>query len=107
MLDFSNLNKASLKVKMPDGSELAVYSPTKHIFDNLNALEERFNNGTQMNDMDAISEIYRLMAEIFSRNSQGKKITAKALEEQLDFEDLQMFFNAYVAFVAGEANDPN
>lgn len=107
MLDFSHLHKASLAVRMPDGSELSVLSPTKKIFDTLNDLEQRFQGGTQMNDLGAIREIYALIAEILSRNKQGRSVTAELLEEQLDFEDLQTFFNAYVSFVAGEASDPN
>ena len=56
---------------------------------------------------ESINSVYELIAEILSSNTQKKKYTADEVGEMLDFEDINMLLDGYMAFAGYIVDDPN
>lgn len=100
-LNFNNVKKKYLTVTLADEKKttLMIGTPTKAILDELESLQgaiEEFNEDTSS---EALGSVYLLCARVMSRNKGGIKITKENLEEIFDFEDIVIFFNAYISFV--------
>lgn len=106
MLDYIALNKKKLNIKLVDGTELKIFMPKKKLFTTLNKLQNEISSA-QVDDFDKIDTIYQLTAEILSNNSEYKKISEDYLSDIFDFEDITIFFTAYMQFVTGVNSDPN
>ena len=101
-LNFNNVKKQYLTVTLPDekNTTLLIGTPTKRLMDdlmliqsNLETLEENTDNN------EAFDELYTACAKIMSRNKVGVVITKEKLEDIFDFEDVMIFFNAYMEFI--------
>lgn len=103
-LNFKTIKKSYLTVTLFDGTVLAIGTPTKKVYDDLKTMDELINNS---DDVDAMDELYRVSAAIMSRNKSKKKITSEYLEELMDFEDIIIFYNAYLEFVSELSNQKN
>ena len=82
MLDLSKKQKKFFVVKLTNGTTLSIPSPKKRIFERMTAM-----NDISLDTVSAenINEIYELIAEILSSNTQKKKYTADEVGEMLDF----------------------
>ena len=109
-LNFNNIKKSYLTVTLADEKEttLMIGTPTKKVMDDLlllksslEALEEDETN------VDATDDLYAACAKVMSRNKAGVKITKEFLAEIFDFEDILIFFNAYMDFVSEIGNSKN
>lgn len=104
MLDLSKKQKKFFVVKLTNGTTLNIPSPKKRIFERMTAM-----NDISLDTVSAenINEIYELIAEILSSNTQKKKYTADEVGEMLDFEDINLLLNGYMEFAGYIVDDPN
>ena len=109
-LNFNDLHKRYLTVTLADENEtvLMIGTPTKAIMNDIMLLHSSVDAISEdETDLEALDDLYNACARIMSRNKTGKKITKEYLEELFDFEDIMVFFHAYVDFVTGIANSKN
>lgn len=104
MLDLSKKQKKFFVVKLTNGTTLNIPSPKKRIFERMTAM-----NDISIDTVSAenINEIYELIAEILSSNTQKKKYTADEVGGMLDFEDINLLLNGYMEFAGYIVDDPN
>ena len=109
-LNFNNVKKRYLTIVLADEKKttLLIGTPTKAIVDelillqsSLEVLEEDETN------TEATDTLYRACAKVMSRNKGGIKITAEYLADIFDFEDIILFFNAYMEFIGEITNEKN
>jgi hypothetical protein len=109
-LNFNNLKKQYLSVTLADekNTTLLIGTPTKKLMDdltllqsNLEAIEEDSGN------TESFDELYTVCAKIMSRNKAGVIITKEKLEDIFDFEDVVIFFNAYMEFISEVTGSKN
>jgi hypothetical protein len=100
-LNFNNTKKQYLTVTLADEAKttIMVGTPTKKILNELLSMQDSLEsaNDASTEDMD---QLYNSCATIMSRNKGGKEITKEYLEEIFDFEDIIVFFNAYMEFIS-------
>lgn len=106
MLDFTKVQKRVLNVKLTDGNVILVRMPTKHMFDVLIEMQNTLAE-LEIANAEQVEYVYQMAAELLSNNRQGKKIEKEYVEKLFDIEDIQILFEAYVNFVAGQTSDPN
>ena len=101
-LNFNNVKKQFLTVTLADekNTTLMIGTPTKAIMDDLMILQESMNavSDNETNN-EATDDLYSACARVMSRNKAGVKITKDYLSEIFDFEDIIIFFNAYMDFI--------
>ena len=109
-LNFNNIKKQYLNVTLADekSTTLLIGTPTKKLMDDLvllqssiEAIEENSEN------TEAFDELYTACAKIMSRNKAGVVITKEKLEDIFDFEDIIIFFTAYMEFIDEVASSKN
>lgn len=98
-LDFTKIKKKYLTVTLEDGNVVMIGTPTKAIMDELFSLKTTLENTSEDANDDTMSDLYEACAKVMSRNKTGKKIEKEYLENIFDFEDIIIFFNAYMEFV--------
>lgn len=101
-LNFNTLNKRYLNVTLADEDQttILISTPTKRVMDNLLMLQETFKNVSEDEiGADVMDTLYDACAQIMSNNKSRKKISAEFLADLFDFEDIFIFFNAYMEFV--------
>lgn len=103
-LNFKTIKKSYLTVTLIDGTVLMIGTPTKKVYEDLKTIDALMNNA---DDAESMNELYRITAAVMSRNKANKKITSEYLEELMDFEDIIIFYNAYLEFVGELANQKN
>ena len=102
MLNFNNVQKQFLTITLADekNTTLLIGTPTKAIMDDLTLLQTSM---VSVNDSESNKEVtddlYSACARVMSRNKAGVKITKEFLSEIFDFEDILIFFNAYMDFI--------
>lgn len=109
-LNFNNLKKKYLTVTLADEKETTIMigTPTKAIMDDLMLLKSNFEALSDNDvDTDVTNELYNACARVMSRNKGGIKITSEQLADIFDFEDILIFFNAYMEFVTEVTNTKN
>ena len=109
-LNFNNVKKHYLTITLADekNTVLMIGTPTKAIMDDITLLQESMTDINENNVSDeATDDIYRACAKIMSRNRAGVEITTEFLSELFDFEDIIIFFNAYMDFISEIANSKN
>lgn len=102
-LDFTKRKKQYLTVTLADekNTVIMVGTPTKAVMDDLLILQASAETISESgNDFEALDELYAACARVMSRNKTGHKITKEYLEEIFDFEDVMVFFHAYIEFVS-------
>ena len=108
-LNFNNTKKQYLTVVLPDekNTTLLISMPTKALVVELIAIRNNFSTSDN-DDLDqSLGKLYDLVARVMSRNKGGIKITKERLEKCLDFEDIIIFFNSYLAFINTAKNSKN
>ena len=114
-LNFNNVKKEYLPVTLRDGNGsdkkptfILVGTPTKGLLEDLTQLQSTFDETTDNNYApEVIDDLYNACAKIMSRNKTGRKITKEHLEDIFDFEDIMIFFRAYMEFVNELVNSKN
>ena len=106
MLDFTQSAKRYLAVNLIDNQRIRVRMPTKKVFDALLGLKDHLTSLTT-DDGGQLSEIYDLIAIVLSNNLEHQPVTSAYLAELLDIEDVQTFFQGYMAFISEVLADPN
>lgn len=106
MLDFTKSAKRYLAVNLIDNQLIRVRMPTKRVFDALLGLKDHLTSLTT-EDGGQLGDIYDLIAVVLSNNLEHKPITSEYLAELFDIEDVQTFFQGYMAFISGVVSDPN
>ena len=81
--------------------------PTKALVEELVSIRDSFTDNDNDSLDQGLSDLYDLVARVMSRNKGGIKITKERLEKCLDFEDIIIFFNSYLAFVNSAKNSKN
>ena len=102
-LNFNNVKKQYLTVTLADEKKttLMIGTPTKAIMDDLLVLQsslEKINE--EEANAEATDDLYYACAKVMSRNKGGIKISKDFLEDLFDFEDVLIFFNAYMDFIS-------
>lgn len=107
-LNFNNIKKTYMTITLPDdeNTKLMIMTPTKSIMDKVIGMEE-FISGVDEVGQGVLDDLYNVCAEIMNRNKAGRKITAEYISKILDFEDLIIFFNAYLEYVGSVSNLKN
>ena len=109
-LNFNNMKKQYLAVTLADekATTLLIGMPTKAIMTDLILLQSAIEtvNETDTNAGTA-DDLYAACAKVMSRNKAGVKITTEFLSELFDFEDIMIFFNAYMNFIHEVTNQKN
>lgn len=109
-LNFKMAKKHYLTVTLPDekGTTILVGTPTKRLMDDLTVLQSSLEAIEENTDnTEALDDLYNSCAKIMSRNKTGAVITKEQLEECFDYEDIIIFFTAYVEFIDELANSKN
>ena len=106
MLDFTQSAKRYLAVNLIDNQRIRVRMPTKKVFDALLGLKDHLT-GLTADDSGQLNEIYDLIAIVLSNNLEHQPVTSAYLAELLDIEDVQTFFQGYMAFISEVLADPN
>ena len=106
MLDFTQSAKRYLAVNLIDNQRIRVRMPTKKVFDALLGLKDHLTSLTT-DDSGQLNEIYDLIAIVLSNNLEHQPVTSAYLAELLDIEDVQTFFQGYMAFISEVLADPN
>lgn len=104
-LNFQNTKKQYLNVTLTDNTTLMIGTPTKAIMDKLISLQDRLTSTDT--DAEVMEDLYEVCAKAMSHNKGGINVTMEYLEELLDFEDILIFFNAYVEFIGGLTDSKN
>ena len=102
ILDFHKVTKQFLTVTLPDEKNTILFigTPTKAIMDDLTLLQNTTNSeGDDKSNIEATDDLYNACARVMSRNKAGIKITKEYLADIFDFEDIKIFFNAYMEFI--------
>lgn len=101
-LNFNNVKKQFLTVTLADekNTVLMIGTPTKAIMDDLTLLQQSMNSVSDNDsNIEATDDLYSACARVMSRNKAGVKVTKEFLAEIFDFEDITIFFNAYMDFI--------
>lgn len=101
-LNFNNVKKHYLTVTLADEKEttIMISTPTKAIMDDLVLLQGGLETISEdETNVEVMEDLYNTCAKLMSRNKGGIKITKKDLEAIFDFEDILIFFNAYMDFI--------
>lgn len=109
-LNFNNVKKTYLTVTLADeaNTTLMIGTPTKAIMDDLVTLQDSLDNiSDEEASTEATDELYSACAKLMSRNKGGIKISKEYLEEVFDFEDIIIFFNAYMDFISEVTSGKN
>lgn len=101
VLNFNNVKKTYLTVTLADedNTTIMIGTPTKAIMDDLKQLQVSLENVDEEADTDNTDDLYRACARVMSRNKGGINISKEFLDEIFDFEDITIFFNAYMDFI--------
>ena len=108
-LDFNKIKKKYLTVTLADeqNTTIMIGTPTKSVMDNLTSLKSSLETMSNDVDTDTISDLYEACANVMSHNKTGKKIEKEYLEKIFDFDDIIVFFNAYMSFINVLASEKN
>ncbi|MFQ8652495.1 hypothetical protein [Hominilimicola sp.] len=106
-LNFNNVKKKYLTVTLADEKKttLIIGTPTKAIMDDLLLLQSSLETiNEDETNAEATDDLYLACTKVMSRNKGGIKVTKEFLENLFDFEDIMIFFEAYMDFI-GEVTD--
>lgn len=108
-INFNNVKKRYLTITLADekNTVLMIGTPTKAVMNDLVLLRSGFESLGEDANEEVLDDLYNVCARVMSRNKTGKKITKEYLEEIFDFEDIILFFHAYIEFVSELANAKN
>lgn len=100
-INFNTIKKQYLTVTLADEKKttLLVGTPTKELMDELIRLQSDVKEDENENNEETLDDLYLACARVMSRNKGGIKVDKKLLEKNFDFEDIKLFFEAYMDFL--------
>lgn len=101
-INFNNVKKQYLTVTLSDEKEttLMIGTPTKSVMTELYNLKDALKSfDSEDPDIEVTDDLYNTCAKVMSRNKGGITITGDFLSEIFDYEDIVLFFNAYMGFI--------
>lgn len=105
-LDFNTVKKTPFVVTLRDKNKtkLLITTPTMAMLKRLEGLQSRLTeyetlSEGEMADLGILDELYKMVADLMSRNVGNKNVTTEQLAEIMDFEDLVLFIRAYVVHI--------
>jgi len=106
-VNLNNVEKKFMEITFRDtetekGKTISVLTPTKQMFDKLTN-----QSGDDVANINNLEKSYTQAAELMSRNKENETITAEWLEEQLDVEEITMFFDEFINFITQIKQSPN
>ena len=102
-LNFNDVKKKYLTVTLADEKKttLMIGTPTKAIMDDLLLLQSSLETLSEdETNQEATDDLFNACAKVMNRNKGGIEITKEFIENLFDFEDIMIFFNAYMDFIA-------
>lgn len=101
-LNFNKTKKRYLTVTLADENQTTVMvcTPTKKVLSAILAIQDDITaaeNGEVSEEL--LDDMYSICADILSHNKMGVKIEKELLDDIFDFEDITIFFNAYMDFI--------
>lgn len=109
-LNFNNVKKKYLTVTLADenNTTLMIGTPTKAVMDDLILLKSSLEAIEEdASDSEATDDLFAACAKVMSRNKGGVKISKEYLETIFDFEDIMIFFSAYMDFITEVTGEKN
>ena len=110
IIDFNKQKKEYLTIKLRDKKQttLLIGTPTKEILQEFIAIQENIENEGGA-DAEAINDLYHICAKVMSFNKGGIKITGDYLSKECEFdlEDIYIFYNGYMEFLASVTSAKN
>lgn len=102
-LNFNDVKKRYLTVTLADenNTTLMISTPTKRVLSAIVSLQDNIADVEKGGgvSVEALDDMYSVCAEIMSHNKGGVKVEKELLEDIFDFEDITIFFNAYMNFI--------
>lgn len=103
-LNFNSVQRPSLVLTMKDEEQtvLHVAVPKESLVEELQQMARELSTVVKTGDADGMRAVYDLAARLMSCNRDLIKVTADDLKSKydLDFEDIVLFFRAYIDFIA-------
>lgn len=109
-LNFNNVKKKFLTVTLADDNNttLLIGLPKKAVIDELLTLRSNLQTVQEdLEDHEALNDLYKTCAKVMSVNKNKITITQKYLEELFDFEDIMIFLEAYTDFIEEVSGSKN
>lgn len=100
-LDFNKVAKQYLTVTLADDKKttLMIGTPDKKTMEELVLLQDAIEGMEEEKDTEKMDCLYALCARLMSRNKAGIEVKKEMIETLFDFEDIIIFFNAYMDFI--------
>lgn len=100
-LDFNKVPKQYLTVTLADEKKttLMIGTPDKKTMEELILLQDAIEGMEEEKDSEKMDCLYSLCSRLMSRNKGGIEISKEQIETLFDFEDIIIFFNAYMSFI--------
>lgn len=102
-LDLNKAKRQSFPVTMMDEKQTVfnLVMPNAETIKRLQAIYKELPSIMNGDDPEALDACYEIAAELFSRNRMQRKVTVDELkiDYMMEFEDLLLFFNAYMEFI--------
>lgn len=108
-LDFNTIKKQYLTLTLADENKttLMIGTPNKKIMEEVILLQDSLESMEEEADVEKMDCLYNLCARLMSRNKGGIEITKEKLENLFDFEDIIIFFHAYMSFISEVMKEKN
>lgn len=102
-LDFNSLQQSVLELTMKDEdrTQIRVTTPTEGLVERMRTAALELRKVTQTRDVGMIDNLYVLIAEVISCNTDFLTVTADDLKHKyrLSLGDLVIFMNLYLDFI--------
>ena len=109
-VDFNKIPKKYLTVKLADEEKttLLIRTPPKKVISRLLETYSAIQTVTDDDiDDEMLDNLYDICSQVMSCNKGGIYVSKEKLENLLDFEDMIVFFKAYVSFIEEISNEKN
>ncbi|WP_312047584.1 hypothetical protein [Anaerotignum sp.] len=100
MIDLSKVSQDSYKIKLPNKDVLKIKKPTQAMFKTMNEMVE-----SDMEEIEIIETLYRLMLRIFNRNLNGIEFTEDEISEIMDIRAAMEVLKDYLQFSVGQLGE--
>nr|DAE49259.1 MAG TPA: hypothetical protein [Caudoviricetes sp.] len=102
-LDLNKAKRQSFPVTMMDEKQTVfnLVMPNAETIKKLQTIHKELQSVISGDDADALDACYEVAAELLSCNRMQRKVTVDELKSdyKMEFEDLLLFFNAYMEFI--------
>lgn len=111
VLNFNEIQRPTLELTMRDKAQtvIKVSTPSIGLLNELQEMLPEFTSTAKSGNKEAIMAIYDLAARLINCNHSFIEVTGEELMEKykLDLDYMQLFFSAYMDFVAEIFNSKN